>query len=197
MVSPLAEHHRDEAFREGMAAGELKDIQDKLDDIRRQVNSQFTNPRIGIVQTLAEMQAQLKSDLPEMVARLKEIIVSREDGDLIKDSNPGNILSNVGASNDAAASPLDLSDVHAKLDNLLSMRKLDEDVRGKIVNSSSMQAERDLRSAQALELSNQVRIFLYIGAGHQSKCNPTDKRAPRSDEKRRRSSSSSNRATSR
>jgi len=149
---------------------EFKDIQEKLYDIQRQMNSRTGDPPVGIVQTLAEMQAQLKYDLPEMIARLQEIKFSHKDGDLIKDSLPGNVINNIGRSSDVGTQPFDLSDVHVKLDNLLSIRQPDEDKHNQIVVSPSTQAERELRSAQALALSAQVRtdvaflrdVYLHI-----------------------------------
>jgi hypothetical protein len=159
--SMLVEHDRQGAIQEQATnEAELKDIQDKLDDIRHQVNSYSGIPPLGIVQMLEEMRARLKADLPEMMAKLREIKSSR-GGDTTKDSSPSNVLHNIGPSSNAVTLPLDLSDVHAKLDNLLSMRQLDDDKQNQVTTSLAVQAERDLRSAQALELSAQVRIHLH------------------------------------
>jgi hypothetical protein len=125
--------------------------------IRRQVNSSTGDPPVGIVQTLAEMRAQLKSDLPEMMARLQEIKATREAGDLMADSLPENAVDNIGRSIDIRTLPFDLSDILAKLDKLLSIHQADEDKHKQITTSPSTQAERELRSTQALELSTQVR----------------------------------------
>jgi hypothetical protein len=108
------------------------------------------------VQTLAEMQTQLKSDLPEMMAKLQEIKAIREGSDLMADSLPGNAVNNNGRSIDIRTLPFDISDILAKLDKLLSIHQPDEDKHKQITTSPSTQAERELRSTQALELSTQV-----------------------------------------
>jgi hypothetical protein len=134
-----------------MGQDEWHCIQEKLDDIRRQVNSQSGGPPVGIVQTLEKMQIQLKSDLPKMMARLEEMKMSQDDG-----SRPSSVLNNLGPSRDAIALPDNLSDVHAKLDSLLSIRQSDECKHNQVTTSPSTRADRDLRSAQALEISAQV-----------------------------------------
>lgn len=146
---------------ENASNNEFKEIQDKLYDIRRQVNSKTGDPPVGIVQTLAEMRAQLKSDLPEMMTRLQEIKAIHEGGDLMVNSLPGNV-NNIGRPIDIRTLPFDLSEILAKLDKLLSMRQADEDKHKQITTSPSTQAERELRSTQALELSAQVRTHAEL-----------------------------------
>ena len=158
--SMLVEHSRQGAIQEHATnEAELIYIQEKLDDIRHQVNSYSEIPPLKIVQILEEMRVRLKADLPEMMAKLDEIKGSR-GGDTIGGSSPGNVLHNLGPSSNAAISPLDLSDIHTKLDNLLSVRQPDEDKQNQVTTGLAAQAERDLRSAQAVELSAQVRIHL-------------------------------------
>jgi hypothetical protein len=152
-----------EAVPTGNASNnEFKEIQDKLYDIRRQVNSKTEDPPVGIVQTLAEMQTQLKSDLPEMMAKLQEIKAIGERSDLIADSLPGNAINNNGRSIDIRTLPFDISDILAKLDKLLSIHQSDEDKHKQITTSPSTQAERELRSTQVLELSAQVRTHAEL-----------------------------------
>lgn len=112
---------------------------------------------MGIVQILEAMQSQLKSDLPEVVAKLREIERARKEPS-IDHPGPEIVLHNLGPSDSARTTPPDLSDVHVKLDSLLNLHQaiVDLNSRAMITTSPSVQADRELRSAQALEFSAKV-----------------------------------------
>lgn len=147
--------------------GDLNGIWGKLDDIWRQVRSHPGDLPVDIMRILEAMQTQLRSDLPQVLAKLQKIDRVRE-GAPIDHPSPKVVLNNLESSGGVKTAPIDLSDIHAKLDSLLNLHEaiIDLKKRIEITTSPSVQADRDLHSAQALELSAQVACVYYMFIKH-------------------------------
>ena len=108
----------------------------------------------GIVQRLEAMQTQLDNGLPGIVHKLQEI-TNLHLGDL---TNEMRNLAPTSPNAMNAPATAELATIHAKLDDLLALQKdLVEGAKSGIAASPSLQAERDLLKAEALEQSAQVR----------------------------------------
>ncbi|KAH7927160.1 hypothetical protein BV22DRAFT_1007527, partial [Leucogyrophana mollusca] len=124
------EPSRDGKDDEGISPG-IAQILSRLDDIRKQTTSDKGPLQLNsIAETLGLVQTQLKSDIPEMLAKLDVI----QKSGILTASEPGDSttqplsLNNLQPSRPIApgqgqSSPTDLSDIYAKLEELAAIYK--------------------------------------------------------------------------
>ncbi|KAF7980746.1 hypothetical protein HWV62_36773 [Athelia sp. TMB] len=136
---------------------QVPDFHAMLGDIHCLLDSKPGAVKEGIVQRLEAMKTQLDNGLPGIMHKLQEITNAHQD-DLTKE-----IRSVAPTSPSATNAPAtaELATIQAKLDDLLGLQKdLVEGARSGIAASPSLQAERDVLKAQALEQTAQLKGLL-------------------------------------